>query len=128
MGRKSSGRPVGRPKIEIDKDEFEKLCGIQCTKQEISDFFGVSEDTIERWCLRTYGEKFAVIFRQKRGRGRVSLRRNQWRLAESNVTMAIFLGKQYLNQSDNPCIDNNNNDKQELDELSKSLEEMGANL
>lgn len=128
MGRKPNGRPVGRPKIEIDKEEFEKLCGIQCTKQEIADFFGVSEDTIERWCFRTYGENFAVIFRQKRGRGKVSLRRNQWRLSETNVTMAIFLGKQYLGQSDNPCMDNGGSVKQELDELSKSLEEMGAKL
>ena len=30
----------------------------------------------------------------------MSLRRNQFKLSETNVTMAIFLGKQYLGQSD----------------------------
>lgn len=128
MPRKSGKNPVGRPQIDIDKDEFEKLCGIQCTKQEIADFFGVSEDTIERWCYRTYNENFAVIFRQKRGKGKVSLRRSQWRLAETNVTMAIFLGKNYLNQSDNGLQGNESDTNSEIDPLSKSLEELGAKL
>ena len=30
--------------------------------------------------------------------GKISLRRSQFRLAESNATMAIWLGKQYLGQ------------------------------
>ena len=65
MSRKRSERPVGRPNIEIDKDVFERLCAIQCTQVEMACFLGVSEDTIERWCMRTYGVKFAEIFKQK---------------------------------------------------------------
>lgn len=87
-------------KVEIDRDQFEKLCGLQCTEEEIADFFCTSADTIERWCKREYAKKFAEVFAEKRGVGRVSLRRMQWRLAERNAAMAIFLGKQYLNQKD----------------------------
>lgn len=89
---------VARPRKEIDKGEFEKLCSLQCTKAEIAGFFNVSEDTIERWCKRTYKESFAVIFAQKRSNGKISLRRSQFRLAEKDSRMAIWLGKQYLEQ------------------------------
>lgn len=91
---------MARPKIEIDREQFEKLCSLHCTKDEIAGFFNCSEDTIERWCNRTYGESFAVVFKQKRSAGRISLRRTQFRMAETNPTMAIWLGKQWLGQSE----------------------------
>lgn len=90
----------GRPRKDINKEFFENLCGLQCTKEEVASFFDVSEDTIERFCKREYGESFAVVFSKKRERGKISLRRTQWKLAEKSATMAIFLGKQYLDQSD----------------------------
>ena len=52
---------VARPRKEIDQAEFEKLCALQCTKAEIAGFFNLSEDTVERWCKRTYKESFAVV-------------------------------------------------------------------
>ena len=52
------------------------------------------------WCRKTYGTTFSDIFKQKREIGKISLRRKQWKLAEKNATMAIFLGKQYLGQRD----------------------------
>lgn len=92
------GAFVARPRKEIDRDEFEKLCALQCTKAEMAGFFNVSEDTIERWCRRTYKESFAVVFANKRSGGKISLRRSQFRLAERDSRMAIWLGKQYLEQ------------------------------
>lgn len=100
--------PGGRPKKNIDKDEFEKLCALQCTQEEIADFFDCCADTVEAWCKRTYTDEdgnpqgFSEVFAIKRGLGKISLRRSQFRLAEKNAAMAIFLGKQYLGQSDNP--------------------------
>lgn len=89
---------MARPRKEIDQAEFEKLCALQCTKAEIAGFFNVSEDTVERWCKRTYKESFAVVFANKRSGGKISLRRSQFRLAEKDSRMAIWLGKQYLEQ------------------------------
>lgn len=91
---------MARPRKEIDQKAFENLCGIQCTQEEICDWFGVCTETLNSWCKRTYKQGFSEVFKQKRGKGKVSLRRNQWRLAENNATMAIWLGKQYLEQKD----------------------------
>jgi len=92
----------GRPKIQINKQQFESLCAIQCTEEEICSVLGCCEDTLDKWCHETYNERFSVVFKQKRTGGHASLRRNQWRLSETNPTMAIFLGKQYLGQKDKP--------------------------
>lgn len=91
---------MARPRIEIDREQFEKLCSIQCTINEIASYFNCSVDTIERWCKREYKEGFADIYAKKRGLGKISLRRSQWKMAEHNVSMAIWLGKQYLGQAE----------------------------
>lgn len=93
---------MGRPKKEIDKKQFENLCALQCTQGEICGFFEVSDKTLSAWCKRTYKMSFSEVFEQKRGKGKISLRRSQFRLAEKNASMAIFLGKNYLGQTDEP--------------------------
>lgn len=84
----------------IKREEFEKLCSLQCTYNEICDWFDVEDDTLNSWCKKTYGTTFSEVFKIKRGKGQISLRRTQWKLAEKNAAMAIFLGKQYLGQTD----------------------------
>ena len=113
---------MGRPRIDIDKETFEKLCSIQCTKEEIAGFFRCSEDTIDRWCNREYKESFAVVFAQKRGMGRISLRRSQFRMAETNPTMAIWLGKQYLGQAERQEVAVAINDDDTIKEMEKYFE------
>lgn len=90
----------GRPRIEINKDNFENLCGLACTLEEIAGFFKCSMDTIERWCKRTYDLGFAEIYKKYSTRGKISLRRNQFALSKTNATMAVWLGKQLLGQRD----------------------------
>lgn len=60
---------------------------------------------------------FSDTFAEKRKTGKISLRRMQWRLAEKNATMAIFLGKQYLGQRDNVDVNVTNTEGLSLDEL-----------
>lgn len=91
---------MARPRKGIDQEEFEKLCGLQCTQEEICGWFGVTDKTLNSWCKRTYEQSFSEIFKEKRGIGKISLRRAQFRLAKNNANMAIWLGKQYLSQSD----------------------------
>lgn len=92
----------GFPPKEINKAEFEGLCKIQCTLEEIATVYGCSVDTIERWIKRTYGRdcSYSGIRERYATFGKISLRRTQFRLAERSVPMAIFLGKQYLDQRD----------------------------
>jgi len=108
---------TGRPPKEIDQKQFENLCGLQCTLEEICGWFDVTDKTLDSWCKRTYDANFSEVFKQKRGAGKISLRRSQWRLAEKNATMAIFLGKQFLGQRDNVDVNVTNNDGMPLDEL-----------
>lgn len=91
----------------ISRSLFENLCSIQCTKEEICAVLEVSEKTLNSWCNNVYGENFSLVFNEKREYGKSSLRRTQWKLAEKNPTMAIFLGKQYLGQRDNIEVEHN---------------------
>lgn len=91
---------MARPTIEIKEEHFENLCNLQCTLDEIAGFFKCSSDTIERWCKRTYGDNFADVYKKYSQNGKISLRRYQYKLAEKHPAMAIFLGKQWLGQTD----------------------------
>lgn len=95
---------IGRPEIEINQEQFEKLCAMQCTLEEIAGFFDCCDDTINNWCKKTYNDNFSGVFKKKSAGGKISLRHNQFKIAEKNAAMAIFLGKQYLGQKDTPEI------------------------
>ena len=71
---------------------------VGATNVEIAEFLGCSVDVLER--------RFADVLRKKRVSMRLRLRRAQLRLAmEGNVTMLIWLGKQYLGQTDRPVAE-----------------------
>lgn len=110
---------MARPRIEINQEQFESLCRIQCTLSEIADFFKCSEDTIERWCKRTYNDEngnemgFADTYKIYSASGKMSLRRWQFRSAENgNTAMLIWLGKQYLGQKEVQDVTITNTDAQ----------------
>ena len=92
---------MGRPRKEINKTEFEKLCFLQCTEREVCSWFDVSDETLNKWCKENYdGRTFLDVFKEKRENGLISLRRTQFQLAEKSPAMAIFLGKNLLGQTD----------------------------
>ena len=87
-----------RPKAKIDLVELEKLCVMQCTDDEVAAFFGVSTRTIER---RRQVKKFNEVMERGGAKGRVSVRRNLFRLANNgNIAAAIFLSKNLLGYKD----------------------------
>lgn len=106
---------MSRQKKQIDQKQFENLCALQCTEEEICDWFEITDKTLARWCRETYHKRFSEVFREKRSGGKISLRRSQFRLAEKNATMAIWLGKQYLGQKD--TVDEENAAEKKLDAL-----------
>jgi hypothetical protein len=90
----------GRPKKFVDLELVEKLAHIQCTYGEIAATLGVSVDTLQR------NKNFAVVYKKGAEGGRKSLRRMQFEAAnKGNVTMQIWLGKQYLSQSDHGLLE-----------------------
>jgi hypothetical protein len=89
---------MARPEAKIDFVELEKLCGMQCTDEEIAGFFGVSTRTIER---RRQGRRFREVMERAKAKGRVSVRRSLFRLANAgNIAAAIFLAKNLLGYRD----------------------------
>ncbi len=89
---------MARPIKPIDDEQLMKLAAMHCSVGEIAAFFDVSRDTIER--------RYAAEISKGREMGKSKLRRLQWQSAEKgNVVMQIFLGKQYLGQSDKVELD-----------------------
>ena len=83
---------------KIDLAELEKLCALQCTDEEIAAWFHVTTRTIER---RRKVRAFREVMERGRAKGRISVRRAQLKLLEAgNATMAVWLGKQMLGQTD----------------------------
>jgi len=90
----------GPDPVEIDWEQVRGLCAIQCTRDEICSFLRISHDTILRCAKRDFGQTFQELRDEWCQGGKCSLRRKQWKLADKNATMAIFLGKQMLGQRD----------------------------
>jgi hypothetical protein len=97
-------RGIRPPSILIKEEDwkiFDALCFAQATLEEIALYYAVSSRTIERAVQRAKKTTFVRYYGQKRVGGNVSLRRKQMELAmKGNVTMLIWLGKQYLGQTD----------------------------
>ncbi len=88
----------GRKKITINLEEVEKLAAIQCTEAEIASFFGISLRTFER---RKSQPAVAEAMERGKARGRLSLRRSLWGLAQKgNPAANIFLAKNLLGYKD----------------------------
>lgn len=99
---------MGRPRKEVDWKQFDQLCSIQCTEQEIAAWFDMKLDTLNARCKEKYDRTFSDVYGEKRQAGKSSLRRSQFKKAmEGNPTMLIWLGKQYLKQADKHEIDQN---------------------
>lgn len=85
----------GRPKKVIDYELVERLSMIQCTQAEIASSLKIAVRTLQN------DDKFMRIYKNGIDNGRKSLRRMQWDAAKKgNTTMLVWLGKQYLHQSD----------------------------
>lgn len=95
------GVVVGRDQKIIPAEEVYKLAQIGCKDTEIADWFGVDSNTLRY--------NFSVELLKGREALKQSLRRAQLTVAlNGNPTMLIWLGKQYLGQSENTLETNEN--------------------
>lgn len=91
----------GRPFVEIDWNQFDKLAQMQCTQVEIAGFFGCTQKTLAEAVRREKGKPYLEYYEEKSQAGKIALRREQYRLAlAGDKTMLIWLGKQILGQKD----------------------------
>tara|TARA_Y100000592_G_scaffold100275_1_gene179506 strand:- start:803 stop:1198 length:396 start_codon:yes stop_codon:yes gene_type:complete len=87
---------------DIPPDKVKMLASFGCTYIEIGKYFGCSEKVI-----RT---RFRKEFEQGQEEMKLTLRQLQWKHAQGgNTALLIFLGKNYLNQTDKSQVDHTNN-------------------
>lgn len=93
----------GRPKQILNDDGYDEvvnLSKIGCTDEEIA---AMMDTTVDLLLNKNNKSRFLEAKKKGYSKGRASLRRMQFKAAnQGNVAMQIFLGKQILNQSDNP--------------------------
>lgn len=105
---------MARPRKNIDPKMIEDLAAIMCSYAEMAEIVGCNESTLTR--------RFALAIKKGRSRGASSLRKRQFQMAlgspaeyikdssgqpvkmrdeiKPSIAMLIWLGKQYLGQSE----------------------------
>ena len=95
----------GRPKMILNAagaDAIVKMSEIMCTDEEIASVLGSTVATLQNAENR---DTFCECKRKGNANCKKSLRRIQFDIAKKgNATMAIWLGKQYLGQSENDDV------------------------
>lgn len=95
---KAGGR---KPTLDADETTLKQLAGlgsIQATEKEVAAVLGVSTVTLTKFFRDNPEAREA--YDDGKDQGKMSLRRRQWAMSEKNVAMQIWLGKQWLGQSE----------------------------
>lgn len=89
-------------KHDIPADKVKMLASFGCSYIEIGKYFGCSEGVIRK--------RFKTEYEQGREEMKLSLRQMQWKNAQQgNTALLIFLGKNFLGQTDKSQVDHTNN-------------------
>lgn len=92
---------VGRPKSVFNWREFEYLCSIRCTLEEIAGFFQKSKTYIQDIVKDEYGETFSERYEKLSQGMNIAIRRKQLQVAlDGDTKMLTFLGKNVLGQKE----------------------------
>lgn len=94
---------MGRKLRELDYELIKRLAALQCTEKEICAAIEANYSWFSD--RKSHDELLQEALEDGYEVGKTSLRRKQWDIAnQGNVTMCIWLGKQYLKQSDHNTI------------------------
>lgn len=105
MAKGFKGPGMGRPPVEWSEDKislFHNLMGIPfVTEEAVCDILKVSPSSLLRWIKKTYSVTFDELKEQKQAGMKLKLSGKQYETAmKGNPAMLIWLGKQWLGQSD----------------------------
>lgn len=112
---------MGRPKKNLTAKDWasvDYMAMIHCTGEEIAGVLQMDYDTLNRNSKDQKGIPISEYIKEHQNGGKMSLRRAQWKSAESgNVTMQIWLGKQWLGQKEQSEVSINKNDDETIREM-----------
>ncbi|MEI7998671.1 MAG: hypothetical protein WCH62_04110 [Candidatus Omnitrophota bacterium] len=101
----------GRPPVlfpdEITLQRIADMAYLNASEAEMSACLGVNQGTFIEF--KKNNPEVAQLMESAANEGKLSLRRTQFKMAENNTQMAIFLGKNLLNQSEKISSENNVN-------------------
>ena len=96
--RKCVRKVSPKRKSRVNREKVEMLSSFGCTIMEIAKFFIVDESVIRK--------DYVEEVRRGKEQMKLRLRQLQWKFAEQgNTSLLIFLGKNYLNQTDKQQLD-----------------------
>jgi len=97
---------AGRPKVEIDMVELEKLASVGLNEQQIADYMGVSTDTFGR--RKKDDPDFAECIKRGKSKGIAKIANNLYaQSCEGNVSAGIFFMKNRAGWSDKQDLNAN---------------------
>ena len=111
----------GRPKKVLTPDALklvENLARILCTEEEIAQCLNATPETLNN---ENNKKLFKEALKKGQAQGKMSLRRNLYKLSESKPAVAIFLAKNILGMTDRQTLDLTSSDEK-LDEMKTYLE------
>jgi hypothetical protein len=110
--------------IEFDGwDQLDALI-VWASQEYCAEKLGISVDSLARR-LKERGYSFADYKAKRQEPMRINLLKKQYDVAmQGNVSMLIWLGKQYLSQSEKQDINYNDVTKKDIDELKKEAESL----
>ena len=84
-----------------DREVIKRLAAIMCSYEEIGGIIGMTEEGVKK--------RFKKVIDAGRAQGKESLRKAQFKRAveQGDTRMQIWLGKQYLGQSEQPNANDN---------------------
>ena len=99
--KRGAKKRIGRPRKEIDIETAKKMFQIFCTGEDVAYCLNVSYDTLEKRIKEQTKMSLSDFIKKAQSIGKTSLRQKQYQIAlAGNVTMLIWLGKQYLGQAE----------------------------
>jgi hypothetical protein len=108
---------MSRKKFEIDWNKVDEYLIAQCSGSSIASILGCHENTLYDRCRIDKNVEFMTYSAKKKAEGKEVLRKNMFDLAmKGNITMNIFLSKQYLGFTDKTSM-NLDFDRMNEDEL-----------
>jgi len=106
---------AGRPRANIDWKKVDTYLQAHCEGTGIAGLLGIHPNTLYEECKRLHKCNFSDYQSKKRAEGKDLLRGKQMQLAMSgDKTMLIWLGKQYLNQTERQAITHDINAAEEI--------------
>jgi len=99
-------KPTGRPRIELDPKQAKIFGYFRATYDTMAEQIGCHVDTI-RAAMQDEDSEFSKAYKKGFSSMKMKLSEAQVKTAieEHNSTLLVWLGKQYLDQKDNPMPD-----------------------